>query len=200
MNSEMLNDGDFSESEIPKSYEQIYTNSKYLAGMIQRMLLSAKIDADEITIDWVVLELNPLVQEIIQQVKNDFSSGLNIIYNPNHEIKLKTDKNLLKIILSELIKNSIIFNEAETKVTIAAGDINGKISISVKDNGKGIPKESLQKVREKFVRLDSSLTYKVSGTGLGLYIADQLVKKLGGNMQISNPDDGGLMVNIILGS
>ena len=98
---------------------------------------------------------------------------------------LNTDKNLLKKAMGHMIKNSLKFTKIG-EVTIGAEISNGKINFYIKDTGVGISEEGQKVVFDIFMQEDVSSTRGYEGSGLGLSIVKQIIKLLGGNIELDS--------------
>lgn len=99
-------------------------------------------------------------------------------------------------VVYNLVENAAKYSPDGTTITISAGSVGGKVSISVSDEGKGIPEEMRDRVFEKFVRLDGERT---DGMGLGLAVARGIVESQKGKIEIRDATIGkGTMVVITL--
>lgn len=101
----------------------------------------------------------------------------------------------LRRVLTNLLDNALKFGDA-ARVTLTYGQ--QAIEIAVADNGPGIPEHELAAVLQPFYRVESSRNRETGGTGLGLAIAAQLTGQLGGNLQLANRAEGGLVVTLTL--
>ena len=69
----------------------------------------------------------------------------------------------------------------------------GRLRVSIRDEGVGIPQAEQQRIFEKFYRVDANMSHGVSGTGLGLYICRELVRRMGGGIWVESNEGGGSM-------
>lgn len=102
----------------------------------------------------------------------------------------------LKRVLGNLIDNAIKYG-GNAEVGMRRGT-DEKLLITVSDRGPGIPDDELEQVLQPFYRLEASRNRDTGGTGLGLAIASQLMTSIGGSLQLSNRDGGGLTATIEL--
>jgi signal transduction histidine kinase len=97
-------------------------------------------------------------------------------------------------VIGNLIGNSIRYIPDGSRVWLKLEQSFGAISLSVNDNGPGVPDEDLPYLFDRFWRKDKSRTRTSGGTGLGLAITKQLVEAQGGTIEARNLDEGGLQV------
>jgi signal transduction histidine kinase len=88
----------------------------------------------------------------------------------------------LQQVLGNLVGNAIKYGRTEGQVTVRAVKVNGDLEICVEDDGPGIPAESLERVFERFYRVDKARSREQGGTGLGLAIVKHIVICHGGKV------------------
>jgi signal transduction histidine kinase len=101
----------------------------------------------------------------------------------------------LRRALANLMSNAVRYGE-RAEVQVLRKDTG--VSITIDDDGPGIPQEQLDAVFEPFYRVDTSRNRRTGGTGLGLYIARDLVQRQGGRLTLANRDRGGLRATVCL--
>lgn len=105
--------------------------------------------------------------------------------------QLRADKNQLKQVLSNLLDNAIKYTAEQGTIRVTACAQDGQVTISVQDNGSGIPSEDLPRIFERFYRVDKARSRELGGTGLGLAIVKHIVEIHGGSVGvISAPGEG----------
>ncbi|MDP2647805.1 MAG: ATP-binding protein, partial [Candidatus Yanofskybacteria bacterium] len=111
--------------------------------------------------------------------------SLKFIQHPE-KFAVVTDFNLLECILQNLVTNAIDYTPAAGKIDVLLENRNNLVVIQVKDTGIGIPKNEQSRVFERFTRASNAVIAKTDGTGLGLYIAQQAAKLLGGKLSFES--------------
>jgi two-component system sensor histidine kinase VicK len=94
-------------------------------------------------------------------------------------------------VLSNLIENAVKYSPEGGTITVALRPSNRHIRFAVSDRGLGIPTSEQRKIFEKFYRLDPDMTRGVGGTGLGLYICRELVRRVDGRIWVESEDGKG---------
>jgi len=112
--------------------------------------------------------------------------------------KVLCDGVLMERALNNILKNAIVYNKTKGNVKVEVIQTNGKLEISISDTGVGIPPEYSDKIFEKFFRVDSSLSYEVSGVGLGLFLAKRIVELHGGSITLRSEVGRGSEFLVIL--
>jgi NtrC-family two-component system sensor histidine kinase KinB len=103
-------------------------------------------------------------------------------------VTVLADQERIGHVFSNLIGNAIHYTPADGAVTIGASVSDGRVRFTVADTGKGIPKEYQQQIFEKFFQVPDG---KSGGTGLGLYIAKEIVHGHGGEMGVESAPEKG---------
>ena len=121
------------------------------------------------------------------------------IRGPAEDIELWADETKLKQVLLNLVSNAIKFTPAGGHVSVRA-DIraDGGLAISVADSGIGIAKGDLDRIFQPFVQVDSSLSRRHAGTGLGLPLARSFVELHGGTIEIDSEPGTGTRATVLL--
>ena len=114
---------------------------------------------------------------------------------PEAALPLSTRPQALRRILTNLLDNALKFG---TAADVSLSKEANQVTLTVTDNGPGIPEEELGAVLQPFYRVESSRNRDTGGTGLGLAIAAQLVGQLGGKLTLTNQPQGGLKAGITL--
>jgi signal transduction histidine kinase len=98
---------------------------------------------------------------------------------------------MLRQVLANLVENAVKYSLAGGRVRVSLDRSNGHVLFAVRDEGLGIPPREQDRIFEKFYRLDPNLTRGVGGTGLGLYISRELVRRLGGRIWVASREGEG---------
>lgn len=110
---------------------------------------------------------------------------------PDKKIEIWGDPDKLNQVISNLVDNAIKYNRPAGKVRVSLEEADGMVNISVRDTGVGIPKDDLDKVFDKFYRVERSDTAGISGTGLGLSIVKDIVDMHKGVISVESEIDNG---------
>jgi signal transduction histidine kinase len=102
------------------------------------------------------------------------------------DVLVSGDKNRLKQLLLNLTENAIKYNEPQGRVTISLRRNNGCANLQISNTGPGIPQEKIGRVFERFFRGDEAHNNEVEGCGLGLCIAEWIVKAHGGSISVAS--------------
>lgn len=143
------------------------------------------------------------LNDIINEAVNTYqpiaqSKGIEISTDINCPVSMNGNRSLLESIFNNLIDNAIAYSGG-TLIKISLISVaNGKIEITLLDDGTGVPEEHLPHLFERFYRIDKGRSRAAGGTGLGLSIVKNAVGMHGGNIKVENLKAGGLAFRIVL--
>ena len=182
--SEMLNLGKDYPEEVRDYSREIHESAEKLNDYVHDLMLMTYMESNLKVVKSNV-SISQLVSTAIKQNTNLIDKKqIQLALNTFDDLELYGDKILLEKSISAVLKNAIIYNKQSGLVNILVRKRDLKtlnhtyygIEIKISDTGIGIAEEFHQKIFEKFFRIDSSLTYEVSGVGVGLYIARKIVE------------------------
>jgi two-component system, OmpR family, phosphate regulon sensor histidine kinase PhoR len=111
---------------------------------------------------------------------------------------IRTDAAKLQDALRNLIENAVNYSPEGSRIVLAARPAAGGVAVTVSDEGPGIPEPDLERIFERFYRVDKARSRESGGTGLGLSIVKHLVELLGGRVTAANRPQGGAVFTISL--
>jgi two-component system, cell cycle response regulator len=131
------------------------------------------------------IRLKERLEKIVR--KTEEIPGLSLQINCPEALEFETNEAALSQILKNLLENAVKFNSKEKKeVFLEASSENSAISIKVRDNGDGIPREEIEKIFDVFYQIDKHRTGNVPGYGVGLAIVRSYVQGLGGSIRVES--------------
>jgi NtrC-family two-component system sensor histidine kinase KinB len=161
-----------------------------LQAMVDDILDLSRIESGKIELYPLPTPAADLIEKAIEENKGEASArGLHLTVDfPVPEVKVLADHERVGHVFSNLIANALRHTAGEGSVTLGAHVANGVVRFTVTDTGKGIPKEYHARIFEKFFQVPDS---GPKGTGLGLYIAREIVRGHGGQIGVeSEPGKG----------
>jgi len=190
---ETLLDGAKDDPEVSTRFLQtIARNAERLKLLIEDLLTISELESGRVTLNLQTVALRPLIQKIFDDFKARAAGRGVTLTNGAQELSVRADSIRLEQVLSNLVDNAIKYGRADGLVLVAASPgENGKVEISVKDDGPGLPAEALERVFERFYRVDKARSREQGGTGLGLSIVKHIIQTHGGRVwAISEPGNG----------
>jgi two-component system phosphate regulon sensor histidine kinase PhoR len=164
-----------------------------LDNLVQDLLTVSQIETGAIKIEKKKINLRPLINEIFEQVeakakKRDVKLKL---IAPKGEIQVKADTQRISQVIMNLVVNAIKYGNEKGLVQIIITEKKKAYTISVVDNGPGIPDEHLHRIFERFYRVDKSRAKNSGGTGLGLSIVKHIVQAHNSKISVQSEEDKG---------
>jgi PAS domain S-box-containing protein len=189
--AEMLKDpvnfGKLNEEQL-NSVNEIYQNAVRLEKLISDVLDSQKLEMSSMKFARTNFELEQFMSKVVEYNRPLMvSKSIEFINSTKDKISLFSDQDRLQQVFTNLIANSVDFVPEKTgKIEIGARVQEKDILFYVKDNGIGIPKEKQSGLFKKFYQIDTSVTRRHRGSGLGLNICKGIIEGVGGKIWIES--------------
>ncbi len=168
--------------DMPQKQRKKYTNIALDKSYRLEELMNELFDVARFNSEHIILEKEEIsISLMLEQIIDDFYPILNelnkkIELNVETNIKILADPDKLSRVFNNLIKNAIHYSKEDSDITINVSKSHDQVIIEVMNIGKQIPKEKLNRIFEKFYRLDTSRTSKTGGSGLGLAISKEIIE------------------------
>jgi len=164
-----------------------------LLEQINDVLDVNKIDLDQLTFNKKDVNSKEIVLSFAENYEAVMlKNNIEFIYSNLEDIPLHTDKNRIEQVLRIFVTNAIDFVPPnEGKIELKISHEEKFVIFSVIDNGVGVPKENQEKLFAKFYQIDSSVTRKHGGSGLGLSVAKGIAEGLNGEIGVKSENGNG---------
>lgn len=189
-------DIEIDEETKQKSLRTIKTQSERLSRMVEDLLVVPDIEGARIRTNVEPLWLNKIIESAITLVKLEARVIINNVA-PDFPLVM-ADKDRLEQVFVNLLENAIKYSEENSIIIVDSIIENNFAKIYIKNHCEAIPEEKLQKLFEKFTRIDDKTTRTTRGTGLGLFIVKGLVEAMNGEIQLYSNERDGFVVEIKL--
>ena len=177
-----------------EALEAIYSESKTMKALIEQMLELAK-STESMKLDVAELELLSFVENLVRQMNRSYDITVDV---QGEEVIVATDQQKLQQILYILIDNARKYSEAGSPITIVVKRNVHDVTVSIKDEGIGIPPDDLPHIFERFYRVTKDRNRKTGGTGLGLSIATQLASLIKAKLSAESTVGVGTTIHLII--
>lgn len=181
---EALMDGAWKDKEIaPRFLEVVQNETERMIRLVNDLLQLSRMDSKDYTLhkEWVnLVEFYNQVIDRFEMTKEQHVTFKRRLLN--YPVYAEIDKDKMTQVLDNIISNALKYSPEGGTIVFSMLQELGKIVISVSDEGVGIPKDKLEKIFERFYRVDKARTRKMGGTGLGLAIAKEVVEAHGGKI------------------
>ena len=168
---------------------------KRMSGLIDQLLLLARYDSDTFRPDINVFDAKRTLATVLGRVGEQIrEKELDVSVRDEDSAMVRADASMLEIMLDNIVVNAVKYSPKGGAVSIVFGNSGERVACSVTDAGPGIAPEKIDRVFERFYRVDESRNSQTSGTGLGLAIVKKLADIQGIAVHLSNGEEGGTTV------
>lgn len=164
-----------------------------LTDLTQDLLTLNEFDTKELLLDKVTFDIHEIIRSTAASFEGTCTSkriSIELLL-ASKTLMVNADKRKIQQVLYNLLDNAIKFSNDSSTVTIETTENGGKVLVSVKDSGIGIPKKSLNQIWERFYKTDVSRGKDKKGTGLGLAIVKEIIKAHGENINVISTEGVG---------
>ncbi len=184
--------------ETKKFIDIILKQAERLNRLVEDLLMISQIELNEIRFNFENVFFSNAVTNVISLVEAKAKLKKITIYNNVREnlAPIRADKDKLAQIFVNILDNAVKFTPESGKVIIAADETDAYAVVSIIDTGIGVPRDELQRLGERFYRVDKTRSRDLGGTGLGLSIVKHLMIAHGGRMEIESQLGRGTKVSL----
>jgi signal transduction histidine kinase len=199
----MLLDGDVGKlpteqySLLSKGYE----SNERMIGLINDLLSVDRLESGKFKYTFIPVQFEELIRAMVSDLlpvatQRNVRVDLNVPPKPLPKIKVDPDK--IHDVLQNLIDNAIKYSKENSVVTVNIVAEGALFHFSVTDQGIGIPEDQKDKIFARFFRATNAVQTQTNGSGLGLFIAQAIVKRHGGNIWFESKEGEGTTFHVTL--
>lgn len=180
--------------------EKAYDGNERQLHVINQILQLAKLESGRIVLAKYKTDVKKLVQDVVeeqQSVAEEHGHTLKVVV-PKKSLELAIDQHMIRMVLENLVSNALKYTLESGVITVRLSQTKQTATITVTDTGIGIATDQKEQVFKQFTRLHTEKTALVSGTGIGLYLADQLISLHGGKLDFTSKEDQGTTFTVTL--
>lgn len=194
--AELMKDGLVKKEDMAEFSNRIYGESKRMISLIEDVIQLSRLD-EEVEVEKEEIDLFELTLMTVNRLSPMAAKYKVHIKMTGEPVTITGIKKVIEEMVQNLCENAIKYNKENGEVTVWVGKTLQGIKISVADTGIGIPKNQLDRVFERFYRVDVSHSKEVEGTGLGLSIVKHGAILHDAKIQIDSEKDQGTKVEIV---
>lgn len=193
---EALNDGAWQDPEIAPAFLKVTQDeTERMIRMISDLLNLSRIDAGRSELKPELIELNRLLNFILDRFDMMIQSD-HLSYRIEREftrrsIFVEVDKDKITQVFDNIINNAMKYSPDGGTITVRLLETHNSAIVSISDEGLGIPKKDLNKVFDRFYRVDKARSREMGGTGLGLAISKEVIRQHGGRIWVESEEGKG---------
>jgi two-component system, OmpR family, phosphate regulon sensor histidine kinase PhoR len=170
----------------------IVDESDRLGRIVNEILLANQLEARQIDTASEPFEALDFLDRVIESVRTHAPPNIVLtIVAPGSTPLVLADRDKVRQVVVNLVENAIKYSPDGGLIEVGVKEEDSVVRFSVRDEGLGIPSEEQERIFEKFYRLDPAMTRGVGGTGLGLYICNELIERMGGRIWVESESGEG---------
>jgi len=177
--------GEQNNSFFSESLERVEKQVNKMNAMINGFLNVSRLESGKIHLHKRIFNLNDIVSETIGEIRLA-SSNDNISFVPCAPVLILADAEKIGHVISNFLSNALKYSPAGSMVDVKCGISHGYAQLSVKDQGIGIDPQDIDRLFERFYRVSSQETERISGFGIGLYLSAEIIKRHNGKIWVES--------------
>jgi signal transduction histidine kinase len=181
-----------------EALDDIVAEAEHMGRLVTDLLTLARSDQGALEVDRSPLDMYDVIASVGRAaMRLAEGRGLEFTVSPAHAVVLGDPERLRELLLI-LVDNAVKYTGPGGKVTLSAGQEDGRVHVVVQDTGIGIPPEHLPRVFDRFYRVDKARSRALGGLGLGLSIAQAIAKAHGGSVELRSAPGRGTRATLAL--
>ena len=184
----------FGEEERETFLRYITAEAGRLTAIVDRLLAVARLDSGDLQVQLAPTDVGAVVKEVVVTVESTLTEGQHRfeLDLPHERLEAEADREKLRQIVTDLVENAVKYSPGGGTVFVSVTRRDDGIEVSIEDEGIGIPESERLLIFKKFYRAESAgRDLASSGSGLGLFIAKELLEAMRGRIWVSPREGGG---------
>lgn len=192
----MLMCGPEDEAMIKRGMGIIINETERLSGLVEQLLDFSRMQSGRMVMNFQMLDIIAEIDDVVFMFaeKARKEDKRLTFYEPEQAIPVMGDRDRLKQVIIIVIDNAMKYSESGGEIYVYTSVENDMLTIGVRDHGCGIPADQLPKIKQKFYKANTTK----GGFGIGLAVADEIIRKHNGEFVIDSVEGEGTNVSIIL--
>ncbi len=194
--SSMILEGSFGtvSDKVRDAVDKVFQSSQHLVNIIEDFLNISRIEQGRMKYEFSTVDLRKLAQEVIGEMKPTVDQAglkINLEAQDTDKYLITGDLGKVKQVINNIVDNAIKYTpKGSMTLSLSRNPNIHKIYLKVRDTGVGISPEAMKKLFEKFSRAEGASKVNIRGTGLGLFVAREIMKAHRGNIWAESPGEG----------
>lgn len=186
------------EKKITKEGDPFINNALVKAGnqvnkmsdLVYGFLDLSRLESGKLQVKIQPFDINELITEIITETLL-VSENHKIVFNPVKHIIINADRDRIGQVMGNFLSNAIKYSPRESTITVSAHVDDNKVQVSVSDTGVGIRPKDQEKLFQRFYRVENESIKNISGFGIGLYLASEIIQRHKGKIWVESKEGKG---------
>lgn len=197
---EALSEGAWKDDEIAPAFLQVTQNeTERMIRLVTDLLKLSKMDSKDYKLEKDYVNFIDFLTRIVDRFEMTKEKGISFIRRfPKHPIYLDIDTDKMTQVIDNIISNAIKYSPNGGQITFKIMMYHEFIEVRISDQGIGIPKESINRIFDRFYRIDKARSRMLGGTGLGLAIAKEMIQAHGGKIWATSVEGKGTTIHFSL--
>lgn len=190
---EAMADGTIPPEMQERYFKILLFETERLRDLTEDLLSLNEFDTKSLLLDYTTFDIHEVIKNTVASFEGTCEQkkiSIELLLSSKVQ-NVTADKRKIQQVLYNLVDNAIKFSPNDSEITIETRDKSGKVFVSVKDNGIGIPKKSITKIWERFYKTDLSRGKDKKGTGLGLAIVKEIIQAHNENINVVSTEGVG---------
>ena len=186
--ADTLQDGEYDQETTKKFLNVISQEGRRMSNLVSDLLTLSRYDTNRVHKEVTEFDLGELAKKCQEKLRIEIEKKKQNVecYVTADVPPIKADKAGIERVILNVLSNAIKYTEENGSIKIYVGFVYNDAYIKIIDNGIGIPKEDLERIFERFYRVDKARTREMGGTGLGLSIAKEIIEQNNGSIDIKS--------------
>jgi two-component system, OmpR family, sensor histidine kinase SenX3 len=190
--AEAISDASADSEAVRKFADRMQIEAKRLSQLVTDLISLSSLQSGDVITGREVVSLDDVVDTAMDRCRPlAQTSSILLVAGGDQGLTVLGNAEQLTTALRNLIANAIAYSPQQTQVGIAVRGIDGHVEITVTDQGIGIPEGDLERIFERFYRVDAARSRATGGTGLGLAIVKHVASNHGGSVSVWSVEDAG---------
>ncbi len=168
--AEIIQNGIVKPEDIPRFAGNIYVESQRLISLVDDILNLSRLDEADVQLEWEDFDLSQVARDVAARLKSAAKKNGVVLTVVGDRTEINGVKSIVDEMVYNLCDNAVKYNRKNGRVTVTVSQKPEGATLTVADTGIGIPKADVDRVFERFYRVDKSHSKEIGGTGLGLSI------------------------------
>lgn len=178
----LRDDADWAQADYQEALKVIEDEADRLTELIENLLTASKLQGDGMRLNWADIHLEDVARRSAERFQKQTQQHEILLDFPIDLPLVRGDESWLRKVVDNLISNAIKYSPQGGEIILRGAYDDANVALSVQDSGIGLRSDQLEKVFERFYRVDDALTRSTQGTGLGLYLSRAIVDAHGGHV------------------
>lgn len=194
--AEIIKNGIAKKEDVERFAGKIYDESQRLITLVGDIIKLSQLDGNDVPVKFEQVDLYEVCEAVMSQLEMA-AAEKNVTFELHgYHIKINAVEQIVEEIVFNLCDNAVKYNRDGGKVSISITQFVDGVELCVSDTGIGIPKEDIDRIFERFFRVDKSHSKEIGGTGLGLSIVKHGAKFLGATLSVESELGKGTSIRI----